>query len=209
MKIEATQRKEQGTSASRRLRRAGNVPGIIYGDGPALPITIDHNTLWHAMRQEGAITSIIELTVDGKKSNVVTRDIQYHPYKPFITHIDFQRVNMKKAIVMRVPLAYSNAEESPAVKLEAQIINHVVNEIEIECLPGNLPDHIVVDLSNLQPNGAITLSQITLPKGVKVVGHISDEADPTLVTAVNADSGADTEETQAAPEETKEEEKGE
>ena len=206
MKIEATQRKEQGTSASRRLRRAGNVPGIIYGDGPALPIAMDHNTLWHALRHEGAITSIIEITVDGKKNNVITRDIQYHPYKPFITHIDFQRINMKKTIVMRVPLVYNNAEESPAVKLEAQLINHVVNEIEIECLPKNLPDHIVIDLSNLQPNGAITLSQITLPKGVKIVGHISDEADPTLVTAVSPNGGTKTE---TATEENTGEAKGE
>lgn len=209
MKLKATERKEQGTSASRRLRRAGNVPGIIYGDGPALPVTLDHNNLWHTMRQEGAASSIIEIDVDGKKHKVVTRDIQYHVYKPFITHIDFQRVNMKKAIVMRVPVVLINAEEAPAVKLEGQIVNHIVNELEIECLPKDLPDHITIDLINLAPGGAITLSQVDLPKGVKVVGHISDEADPTLITAVHAGSDeADQAELQAEGE-TSEEAKGE
>ncbi|MGL4667625.1 MAG: 50S ribosomal protein L25/general stress protein Ctc [Saezia sp.] len=186
MKIKATERKEQGTSASRRLRRAGNVPGIIYGNGPALAITLDHNSLWHSMRQEGAATSIIELEVDGKTSNVITRDVQYHPYKPFITHMDFQRVNMKKVIVMRVPVTLINAEESPAVKVDGYMINQIVHELEIECLPKDLPDHITIDLANLAANGSITLSQITLPKGVTAVGNISDEKDPTLVATSSA-----------------------
>lgn len=181
MKIKATQRKEQGTSASRRLRRAGNVPGIIYGDGEATPITLDHNNLWHTMRQEGAHTSILEIDVDGTVTKAITRDIQYHAYKPFILHIDFQRVNMNQTIVMRVPVIYTGAEESPAVKLNAQIINHIVNELEIECLPGNLPDHITVDLSKLEANGALHLSDITLPKGVSAVHH--GEEVLTLVTA--------------------------
>lgn len=181
MKIKATQRKEQGTSASRRLRRAGNVPGIIYGDGAATPITLDHNNLWHTMRQEGAHTSILEIDVDGTATKVITRDIQYHAYKPFIQHIDFQRVNMSQTIVMRVPVIYTGAEESPAVKINAQIINHIVNELEIECLPGNLPDHITVDLSKLEANAALHLTDITLPKGVSAVHH-GEEA-LTLVTA--------------------------
>lgn len=184
MKIKATLRKEQGTSASRRLRRAGNVPGIIYGNGQATPITMDHNNLWHTMRQEGAHTSILEIDVDGSSTKVITRDIQYHAYKPFIQHIDFQRVNMNQTIVMRVPVIYTGAEESPAVKMNAQIINHIVNELEIECLPANLPDHISVDLSKLEANAALHLSDITLPKGVSAVHH--GEEVLTLVTAAAA-----------------------
>ena len=190
MKIKATERKEQGTSASRRLRRAGNVPGIIYGDGPALPITLNHNELWHFMRKDGAASSVIELNVDGKKDKVVTRDIQYHAYKPFITHIDFQRVDMKKPIVMRVPVIYINADESPAVKVNGQLINHIVNDLEVECLPKDLPEHIEVDLINLEAGASVTLSQIKLPKGVTVVGHISDEEDPTLANAVSKGGSA-------------------
>lgn len=209
MKIKAVARKEQGTSASRRLRRAGNVPGIIYGDGPAMAITLDHNNLWHTMRQEGAHSSIIELDIDGKKSNVITRDIQYHPYKPFITHIDFQRINMKKTLVMRVPLVHINAEESPAVKVDGQIINQIVHEIEVECLPTNLPEHIVVDLAKLEANSTITLSQLVLPKGVSVVHHGSDEEDPTLIATTHASeedaAEGSTEATTEADDKTKEE----
>lgn len=183
MQITAEERKEQGTSASRRLRREGKVPGIIYGYGEARAITLDHNELWHAMRKEGAQTSIIELQVDGKKTPTVVRDIQYHVYKPFITHIDFMRVDMKSTMVMRVPLHLINADESPAVKADGNIINHIITELEIECLPVDLPESITVDLANLEAGGSITISQIKLPKGVKLV-ESGDEEDHVILTAV-------------------------
>lgn len=184
MKIVAFERKEQGTSASRRLRRAGKAPGIIYGFGDALAIELDHNALWHAMRKESFHSSILDLEIDGKATKVVLRDVQYHPYKPFILHIDFQRVNMKQNIVMRVPLHYKGAEESPAVKVEGQMINYVLNELEVECLPGQLPEFIAVDLSKLEKNGAIHTSNIELPAGVSVVSGTEESL--TLVTAVDA-----------------------
>ena len=195
MKIVASERKEQGTSASRRLRRAGKVPGIVYGNGDALPIELDHNTLWHAMRKESLISSVLDLDLDGKVTKVVIRDVQYHAYKPFITHIDLQRVNMKQVITMKVPLHFSGAEESPAVKVEGQMVNYVTDELEIECLPADLPEFISVDLSKLEKDGVIHISDLTLPKGVTAVVHT--EESPALVTAVSV-GGAAAEETAEA-----------
>lgn len=183
MKVVAFERKEQGTSASRRLRRSGKVPGILYGFGEALPLELDHNALWHAMRKESFHSSILDIEIDGKVTKAVMRDVQYHAYKPFIVHIDFQRVNMKETIIMRVPLHYEAAEESPAVKVEGQMINYVLNDLEIECLPSQLPEFIKVNLSGLEKNGSIRASDIALPDGVAVVNNA--EESPTLVTAVD------------------------
>lgn len=181
MKIIASERKEQGTSASRRLRRAGQVPGIVYGDGAAVSIALEHNPLWHAMRKEGFVSSILEMDINGKLTKVVIRDVQYHPYKPFITHVDFQRVNMKHVMTMKVPVHFIGAEESPAVKVEGQMLNYIINEVEVECLPADLPEAFTVDLSKLEKNGIIHASDLTLPKGVTLVTHLEDDA--TLVTA--------------------------
>ncbi|RUS66849.1 50S ribosomal protein L25 [Saezia sanguinis] len=197
MKFVAFERKEQGTSASRRLRRAGKVPGIVYGNGDALPIELDHNALWHAARKEAFHSSILDMEVDGKVTKVLLRDVQYHAYKPFITHIDFQRVNMKKPITLRVPVHYSGAEESPAVKIDGQMVNYIASELEIQCLPSQLPEFIAVDLSKLEKNGAMHVSDLTLPEGVNVVSHA--EEDLTLVTASNIVEETVSDEAPAAP----------
>lgn len=183
MKVIAFERKEQGTSASRRLRRSGKVPGILYGFGDALPLELDHNALWHAMRKESFHSTILDIEINGKVTKAVMRDVHYHAYKPFITHIDFQRVNMKETIIMRVPLHYEGAEECPAVKVEGQMINYVLNELEIECLPSQLPEFIKIDLSTLEKNGSVRASDISLPEGVTVINNT--EESPTLVTAVD------------------------
>jgi large subunit ribosomal protein L25 len=182
MKVVATTRKLQGTGASRRLRRAGRVPGIVYG-GTAGPVAIelDHNALFHSMRIESFHSSILDLEIDGKSEQVLLRDAQWHPYKPQVLHVDFQRVLAEERITMKVPLRFLNQEVSPAVKLQNAIVSHVVTEIEVSCLPRDLPAYIEVDLANLGVEHAVHLSDIPLPAGVSVVTHHGDN--PTIVVA--------------------------
>ncbi|GAA4407118.1 50S ribosomal protein L25/general stress protein Ctc [Quisquiliibacterium transsilvanicum] len=170
MKVVANTRSAQGTGASRRLRRAGKVPGIVYG-GTVTPtsIEIDHNNLFHALRVESFHSSILDMELDGKAEKVLLRDVQWHPYKQLVLHIDFQRIDAAQKITMKVPLHFTNQELSPAVKLSGAIIGHVFNEIEVSCLPGNLPEFIEVDLSNLETGKTIHLREIALPEGVTIV----------------------------------------
>jgi large subunit ribosomal protein L25 len=171
IEISAAKRQAQGTGASRRLRKANRVPGIIYGVGEATMIDLDHNTLYYALRNEAFHASILSLDVEGKKESVLLRDFQMHPFRQQVQHIDFQRVDAKKKIHMKVPLHFINAEVSPGVKTGGGIISHVLNELEIACLPANLPAHIEVDLAALDLGHSIHVSDIKLPKGVEVAGH--------------------------------------
>jgi large subunit ribosomal protein L25 len=181
MKVVATTRNTQGTGASRRLRRTGKVPGIVYGSTAApVNIELDHNDLFHALRKEAFHSSILDLEVDGKDtSSVLLRDVQYHPFKQQVLHIDFQRVAADVKIHVKVPLHYINAEVSPAVKLSANVISHVMNDIEVVCLPKDLPGFIEVDLANLEAQGAVHVSDLKLPEGVSV----SPAADEVIATA--------------------------
>ncbi len=182
MKVVAITRTVQGSGASRRLRHAGKVPGIIYGGkGQATNISIDHNPLYHSLRIEAFHSSILDMDLDGKTERVLLRDVQWHPYKQQVTHIDFQRVAADQKIQIRVPLHYSNQEVSPAVKTSAAIVSHIVNDLEISCLPADLPSFIEVDLSGLEVGKAVHLNDVKLPKGVTVVLHGKDN--PVLVTA--------------------------
>ena len=177
MKVVATTRKLQGTGASRRLRRAGRTPGILYGgtQGP-VAIELDHNALYHALRIETFHSSILDLEIDGKSEQVLLRDAQWHPYKPLVLHVDFQRVLAAEKINVKVPLRFLNQESSPAVKLQGAIVSHVVTDIEVSCLPRDLPEFIDVDLANLSVEHPVHLSNITLPAGVTVVGHTGENA---------------------------------
>jgi large subunit ribosomal protein L25 len=181
MKIAATSRTAQGTSASRRLRHEKQVPGILYG-GTAAPVQIalDHNDLFHALKKEAFHASILELELDGKVQQALLRDYQMHPYKPQVMHIDFQRVQADKEVHVKVPLHFSGAENSPAVKLSKGLVNHVMNEIDIACLPAKLPEFIAVDLSNLEGHKSLHLSDIKLPDGVRAVVH--GKGDPVVVS---------------------------
>jgi large subunit ribosomal protein L25 len=184
MKIEviASTRKVQGTGASRRLRRANKVPGIIYGgDKPATMIEIDHNPLFHAMRKEAFHASILDMKLDGAGEQVLLRDYTMHPFRQQIQHIDFQRVDPKKEIHIKVPLHFLNAAESDAVKFGGAMISHVVNEIEVACLPKDLPEFIEVDLKNIPAGGSIHAKELKLPAGVRVVTH--GKEDPVVATA--------------------------
>jgi large subunit ribosomal protein L25 len=184
MEFNATPRSVQGTSASRRLRRASRVPAIVYG-GKEQPVSVelDHNEIYHALRKEQFHASILQMQLEGKSHPVLLRSVQWHPYKQIVMHVDFQRVSADQALHTKVPLHFTNAETSPAVKLSAAIISHVMTDLEIACLPANLPQFIEVDLSNLVGGASIHLADITLPKGVTYIAHRGD-VNPVLVTAI-------------------------
>lgn len=171
IEISATTRKTQGTGASRRLRLANLVPGIVYGTGDAAMIELDHNTLYYALKKEAFHASVLTLDLDGKKQSVLLRDFQMHPYRQQVQHIDFQRVDAKKKIHMRVPLHFINADVAPGVKTSGGIVSHVLSELHIACLPADLPTSITVDLSSLALGHSIHVSDVQLPKGVEVAGH--------------------------------------
>ncbi|MBC7709984.1 MAG: 50S ribosomal protein L25/general stress protein Ctc [Rhizobacter sp.] len=165
-------REISGSSASRRLRLTAKVPGIVYG-GEAKPemIELDHNALWHGLKKEDFHSSILTMTVGAAKSQVLLRDVQYHPFKQLIQHIDFLRVEAHKPIQMKVPVHFVNQDISPAVKQASAIVNHVISDVEITCLPKDLPRFIEVDLQTLTAGGSIHASDVTLPTGVTLVFH--------------------------------------
>jgi large subunit ribosomal protein L25 len=183
MKVVAFARKELGTGASRRQRIAGLTPGIVYG-GTAAPmnISLDHNALYHALKKEAFHSSILDLEVDGKAEKVLLRDFQVHAYKQLVLHADFQRVDATQKIHVKVPVHFINAEISPAVKLSSGIISHVTSELDISCLPGDLPEFVEVDLAALEVGHSIHLADIKLPKGVSAIQHGGEE-NPTIATA--------------------------
>jgi large subunit ribosomal protein L25 len=197
VKVTATTRSAQGTSASRRLRRADKVPGIIYG-GKAQPtaIEVEHNPLFHALRKEKFHASILEMDLDGKSERVLLRDFQMHPYKPQVLHIDFQRVAEDEAIHMRVPLHFVGEENSPAVKLNAAIISHVLSQVDVACLPRDLPEFIEVDLSGIKSTDVLKVSDLKMPAGVKPV--LRGKENPVVVT-VSVPGAQAEEDTSAAP----------
>lgn len=178
MKIElsVTSRKAQGTGASRRLRKSGRVPGIVYGGGEPVLIDLDHNSLYHLLRKEAFHASIMTLDVDGKKEPVLLRDFHMHPFRQQVQHIDFQRVEASKKIHMKVPLHFVNADIAPGVKQGKGIVSHVLNELDVVCLPADLPEFIEVDLSNLMLNHSIHVSDLKLPQGVEAAGMHAGEA---------------------------------
>jgi large subunit ribosomal protein L25 len=170
IELSAAKRTSQGTSASRRLRRAGRVPGILYGGTePALAIDLDHNELFLQARREAFQASIITLDLDGQKQQVLLRAMHLHPYKTQVQHIDFQRVLADRKIRMKVPLHFIHAEASPAVKVAGAVINHVMNTIDISCLPADLPEFIDVDLSEITIGRSIHVEDLRFPQGVTPV----------------------------------------
>ena len=183
MKFVAFERAKQGTGASRRLRNTGRTPGIVYGgQGQPQLIELDHNALWHALKKEVFHSSILDMELNGQSSQVLLRDVQYHPFKQLVLHIDFQRVDANTKMHMKVPIHYSGEESSPAVKTDACLVNHVITELDISCPPADLPEFIAVDLSGLKKGGSLHLNDITLPKGVTALTH--GKANPVLVSVV-------------------------
>lgn len=183
MKVVAYERSVQGTGASRRLRNSGRTPGIIYG-GTEAPqaVELDHNALFHALRKEAFHASILDIEVDGKEVKALLRDYQMHPFKALVLHIDFQRVDASQKIHVNVPLHFKGEETAPAVKTGGGVINHSTNEIEVLCLPSDLPEFIVVDLSKLEVGQSIHAKDLALPNGVSLTLHVEQE-NPAIVVA--------------------------
>jgi large subunit ribosomal protein L25 len=176
-------RTTEGRGASRRMRRAGKAPGIVYGGATApQPIELDHNALFHALRNEAFHASILTMKLGDAATKVLLRDVQMHPFKNEILHVDFQRVDENRKIHMKVPLHFVNAETSPAVKVSGAIVSHVLNDLDIACLPKDLPEFIEVDLALLDVGHSVHVSALKLPAGVTVVVH--GKADPVVASAV-------------------------
>jgi large subunit ribosomal protein L25 len=171
IEISATKRQVQGTGASRRLRKANRVPAVVYGSGDAVMIELDHNTVYFALKNEAFHASVLSLDVEGKKEAVLLRDFQMHPFRQQVQHLDFQRVDAKKKVHMKVPLHFVNAEVAPGVKQGGGIITHVLNELDIMCLAKDLPTAIEIDLAGLELGHSIHISDVKLPKGVEVATH--------------------------------------
>jgi large subunit ribosomal protein L25 len=169
MKFVAYERKLQGTGASRRLRLADKVPGIVYGAGTPAMIELDHNALFHALKKEAFHSTILEMELGGKTEQVLLRDYQLHPFRQIVLHIDFQRVDATTKITKKVPLHFVNEENSPAVKTDKCLVNHVVTELRIQCLASKLPEFLTVDLTNLTKGQALHVSDLQLADGITVV----------------------------------------
>lgn len=199
-KISATGRVAAGKGASRRLRRAASVPAILYG-GNAAPqnIQLDHEKVWLASQNEWFYSAILDLDLDGKVQKVLLRDMQRHPYKQLIMHLDFQRVDENQALRAKVPLHFLNQEKSPAGKTAGVVVTHELNEIEVSCLPRDLPEFIEVDLGELAVGDIVHLSEIKLPAGVEIPElKLGKEHDVAVVIAKHGREEA--EEAAAAPE---------
>ena len=181
--IKAEPRSLQGSGASRRLRRESKVPGIVYGAGKdATPIQLDHKDLWFKLRNEAFHASILDMEVGTDKAQVLLRDYQMHPFRPLILHADFQRVAADQKIHMRVPLHFVNEQNSPGVKIAGGLVQHVISDLEVSCLPKDLPEFIEVDLGELQAGHSLHLSSLKLPEGVEAV--VPKGEDPTVATVV-------------------------
>jgi large subunit ribosomal protein L25 len=189
-------RTQEGRGASRRMRRTGKAPGIVYGGAAApQPIELDHNALFHALRNEAFHASILTMKLDGAATKVLLRDVQMHPFKNEILHVDFQRIDENRRIHMKVPLHFANEDVSPAVKISGALVSHVLNDINIACLPKDLPEFVEVDLSNLAVGQSLHASALKLPPGVTLVSH--GKLDPVVATAVMPRAHTETEEAAA------------
>ena len=182
MQFVATTRAQQGTGASRRLRFTGKTPGIVYGGGQDTQvIELEHNQLFHALKKEEFHSSVLDMELDGKTTKVVLRDVQYHPFKQQILHVDFQRVDETTKIEMRVPLHFEGVENSPAIKEDKCTVTPLIHELAVVCMPAHLPENIVVDLSGLTVKSALGLNNLTkMPYGVKAMVRGSNK-NPALV----------------------------
>ena len=185
-----------GRGASRRLRHSGKTPGIVYGGtAKPAPIELDHNALIHALKNEAFHASILTMKIGSASERVLLRDVQMHTYRPQVLHIDFQRIDENRKMHMKVPLHFVNAELSPAVKMGGAIVSHVLNEVDVACLPKHLPEFIDVDLANLEIGHSVKVSDLKLPEGLTAVTHGKD---PVVATAVVPKAIVETEETAVA-----------
>ena len=183
MQFTAFERSKQGTGASRRLRNTGRTPGIVFGGttAPAV-IELDHNSLWFALQKEAFHAALLDMELNGNTEKVVLRNVQYHPFKPLVLHVDFQRVDENTRVRKKVPLHFINAENSPAVKQDRCLVNHAMTEVVVDCLAMQIPEFITVDLGNAVKGQSIHTNDLVLPAGVKVIVH--GKPNPGIATLV-------------------------
>ena len=182
MQFVAFERAKQGTGASRRLRNSGRTPAIVYrGSADIQKVELDHNNLWHALKKEVFHSSILEMEINGQTTPVVLRDVQYHPFKQLVLHVDFQRVDASTRIHLKVPLHFEGADQSPAVKAEGCTVTPLVHELDVICMPAQLPEFIKVDLSQLTAKSSLGVQNLALPNGVKAVVRGSNK-NPALIS---------------------------
>ncbi|MDO9012146.1 MAG: 50S ribosomal protein L25/general stress protein Ctc [Gallionella sp.] len=178
----ATTRKTQGTGASRRLRKAGLVPGVVYGSGDAVMIEMNHNELYYKLRAESFHASVLTMNLDGKEEAVQLRAFVNHPFRQQVQHLDFQRVDLNKTIHIKVPLHFINQDIAPAVKTGGGKISHVMIEVDVTCLPADLPAFVEVDLGGLEMGHSVHLQDLKLPKGVELASHGTHTAEAVVAT---------------------------
>jgi large subunit ribosomal protein L25 len=187
IEVPAEIRSDSGKGASRRLRREGFVPGILYGAGKdPVSLQIGQRYLLRALEEESFYTSILDLTVDdGRRQRVILRDLQRHPYKPQVMHIDFQRISESEKMRISVPVHFLNQDQSPAGKQSGVVVSHQITEVEISCLPKDLPEYLPLDLSTIDVGDIIHLSEIPLPEGVEItaLAYGDESIDSPVVTA--------------------------
>ncbi len=190
--LEAEPREDLGKGASRRLRRAGKVPAILYGGTgrDPMPIMLDHNVILHNTEDEAFYTHILEVKIGGRVERAVLRDMQRHPAKPVILHLDLLRVSEDHELQVRVPLHFINEEAAPGVKQEGGAVSHHLTEVEVKCLPSNMPEFIEVDLSGLHVNQSIKLSDLKLPEGVAIVALTHGAEYDVPVASIHPGRGA-------------------
>jgi len=189
--LAAEARESSGRTGSRRLRLAGKVPAVVYGGGrPPSSVTLDHNSLVHQMEHEAFYTSILTLKVGKESESVIVKDVQRHPSKPQIVHLDLQRIRADEEITLHVPVHFINEESSVGVKTQGGVVEHLMSDVEVSCLPKDLPEFLEVDVTEVTLDHIVHLSDIKLPQGVKLVAleHGSDHA----IFAIHAPRRADT-----------------
>lgn len=190
--LNAQKRNEQGRGASRRLRRDGLVPAIVYGlSNEATPITLDHNTVYHALKKPNFHTSILSLVIDGKAEKALLRDFQMHAYRPQVLHMDFQRVTDKEEIHIHVPLNFINEETSHAVKIQGAHVTRIATDVEIRAKASDIPHSIDVDLQNISAGQSIHLSDLVMPKDVVLVSLLrGDDAVIAVAAGISEEAEA-------------------
>lgn len=182
--LQAQARNEHGRGASRRMRRSGSVPAILYGAGDsATAISLDHNTIFHALKREEFHTSILTIELNGKSEKALLRDFQMHAYRPEVLHLDFMRINEKEEIQIRIPLHFINEDTSHAVKLQSAHITHIVTDVEIRALAKDIPHFINVDMQDIHAGQTLHLSDLVLPKGVTLTNLLRGEDAPIAMAA--------------------------
>lgn len=179
IQLSAEPREDSGKGASRRLRRTGMVPAVVYGgDGAPCSIMLEHNTFFHALENDAIYTQLIDLNVDKKTEEVVLRDLQRHPYKNKIIHADFFRIDGKKPIHVTVPVHPLHAEDCVGVKIDGGMLSLMISEIDVVCLPKDIPEYLEIDVAELHLGETIHLTEMKIPKGVEIVALThGDEAD--------------------------------